>query len=132
MSRRTSKISKPSFEKKDITLETTDIGGFTLMFGDPEIERKWQLDRLPRHIRICQRFLLGTSISQALYFWSDIIESDGENVVYHLSLRLLISVPPLLGSFLVATGLLIPSQELLFFAELLYGKQYLRFFFIFI
>jgi hypothetical protein len=108
-------------EKKDITLEITDIGGFTLMFQDPAIERKWQFTHLARYVKICQRFLLGTAISQLFFFWSDYIESKGEKVVLFLSLRLLISLPPLLGCFLVATGLLVPSQEMLFFTELLYG-----------
>jgi len=32
-----------NLEKKDIMLETTDIGGFSLMFQDPQKEMKWHM-----------------------------------------------------------------------------------------
>ena len=109
--------------KKDLTMEKQTIGAFTLIFQDPNTELKWQQTNLIRQIRLTQRLLFVSALFQGLFHWSYLLESEGEDEyhIFFLSLRLLIALIFVFGSFLIGTGLLNPNQVLLFWAQILYG-----------
>jgi len=62
-----------NLEKKDIMLETTDIGGFSLMFQDPQKEMKWHMTHRNRHVGITQRYLFACTIFQGLFYCNHLI-----------------------------------------------------------
>ena len=62
------KSCSSNLDKKDFTLETADIGGFTLMFRDPEKELKWHMTHQMRHVGITQRYLFACALFQILFF----------------------------------------------------------------
>ena len=119
----TPKDDTTSNAKKDIVLETADIGGFTLIFQNPETEQQWQTTNLFRKMAMTQRFLAMSVIFQGLFLWSDVIELHHEHVSLNLALRSLIGLMPLLALFLISTGLLYPSQMLLFLLKIFYGSH---------
>jgi uncharacterized membrane protein YgcG len=118
--------SKILSNKKDIMLEEQTIGAFTLIFQDPNTEARWQSTNLIRQIRLTQRLLFISALFQGLFYWSDVVqrEKEGgtdEHFVLFLSLRLLIGLVFVFGSFLIGTGLVLPNQVLLFWAQIFYG-----------
>jgi len=57
-----------SNRKQDIIVEKADIGGFTLIFKDPEKENKWHKTHRKRHIGITSRYLFVCALFQGLFF----------------------------------------------------------------
>jgi hypothetical protein len=87
---------------------------------------------LERHIGITTRYLFVASFFQALFYWSDVLESHGDSTyLFHLGcLRLLLGALTLLGCFLVSTGLLIPTQMTVFWINMCYGLPSLTIFYL--
>lgn len=121
--------NKENLLKKDILFEEQTIGGFTLIFQDPNMEIKWQTTHLLRQTRLTQRLLFFSSLFQGLFYCSDYIDSPKEYLLLFGSIRLLISLLFLLGSFLVAIGILQPKQRTLCWCQLIYGCPTLAIYF---
>lgn len=116
-------------DKKDLRNEISEIGYFTLFFSDPLMEERWNRAHLKRHISITTRFLFIAAVFQGLFLWSDVIEKQDH--LFHLAIiRLMIGGFTLLGSFLVATGLLIPSQSAVLLINLCYGLPSMSLFYL--
>lgn len=123
--------SSPSkyLEKKDISFEEQTLGGFTLIFQDPNMELKWQSSHLLRQTRLTQRLLFISALYQGLFYWSDLIDCEEFSSHQHWqsyfflfsSMRLFIGVLFILASFCVAMGVLSPKQRTLCFFQLIYG-----------
>lgn len=113
-------LRKLENSKKDITHERTDIAGFTLLFKDEDTERKWRLSCFPKRSKFTARFLFMSGLYQALFFMSDI--TDNNNAIFFKGCwRLACGLACWTLCFLVATMLILPSQILLFYVQLLYG-----------
>lgn len=109
---------------KEQVVERTAIGGLTLMFQDRDIEVQWQQHQLKRNFGISQRFLFFSALFQGLFFWSDVLEQEelsGETKLRLCCLRLILGGFSLLCCFLVSTGLLLPTQMTIFWANVCYG-----------
>jgi hypothetical protein len=121
-----------SENKKELKQEIADIRGFTLTFENEAMETKWNLMHLERHIGITTRYLFAASFFQALFYWSDVLESHGDSTyLFHLGcLRLLLGGLTLLGCFLVSTGLIIPTQMTVFWINMGYGLPSLTIFYL--
>jgi len=129
-----SKSVVPQSNKKDCVVETADIGGLTLMFQDRTTELKWQQNQMKRNFGISQRFLFFSAIFQGLFFWSDILEqNESGNRSHALELccmRILLGGLSLICCFLVSTGLLLPTQMMVFWINICYGIPTLLIFFL--
>lgn len=120
MSRRIG-VAVPEFnDKKDLRNEIKEIGVFTLFFSDSHVEARWNRLHLKRHLSITTRFLFVAALFQGLFFWSDCIERQPH--LFNLAIiRICIGGLSLLGSFLVASGLLVPTQGAMLMMNLTYG-----------
>ena len=118
--------------KKELKQEIADIRGFTLMFENDNMEMKWNLMHLERHIGITTRYLFAASVFQGLFYWSDCLESYGNSTyLFQLGcLRLLLGGLTLLGCFLVSTGLIVPTQMAVFWINMCYGFPSLAIFYL--
>ena len=118
--------------KKELKQEIADIRGFTLIFENEGMEMKWNLMHLERHIGITTRYLFAASVFQGLFYWSDCLESHGDNTyLFQLGcLRLLLGGLTLLGCFLVSTGLVVPTQMTVFWINMCYGFPSLAIFYL--
>lgn len=134
-------LSTDDTNKKELKQETADMRGFTLMFEDTNMELKWNMAHLDRHIAITTRYLFWASFFQGLFFWGDVLENYGDrkedsqalmsSYLFHLGLiRLLLGIFPLISCFLVSTGLLIPTQMTVFWMNLCYGVPSLAIFYL--
>eukprot|EP01041_Mallomonas_annulata_P000812 gene812-1587_t len=112
-------------DKKDVTIETTDIGGFTLMFKDPEKELKWRVTHQKRHIGMSKRYLFACALYQGLFFCklqlnlsifgtilisflgSDVLEGRGRHLIL---VRISLGLFSFLGCLLIAVGVITPRQ----------------------
>jgi hypothetical protein len=122
MSRRVSvgPMISSSSDKKDLKNEITEIRILTLFFSDPTVEARWNRLHLKRHLAISTRFFFVAALFQGLFFWSDYLEKQN-NIFQLLIIRLFLGGISLLGSFLVATGLVIPTQGAILLINLTYG-----------
>lgn len=120
-----------SNDKKELRQEESQIGLFTLMFGDSDMERIWSIQHLPRHIAITTRYLFAASVFQGLFYWSDILELDtNHDSINNIGLiRFALGGIPLLCCFLVATGLVVPTQMTIMWINVLYGIPSLALFY---
>jgi hypothetical protein len=150
-----SSSSSSYLEKKDISFEEQTLGGFTLIFQDPNMETKWQSCHLLRQTRLAQRLLFFSGLYQGLFYCSDLIDSqelmnassstssDPSSPSPHLlsahwtsyfflftSMRLFIGVLFVLASFFVSIGLLIPKQSTLCCFQLIYGLPTITIFYL--
>ena len=118
--------------KKELKQEIADIRGFTLMFENDNMEMKWNLMHIERHIGITTRYLFAASVFQGLFYWSDCLESHGDSTyLFQLGcLRLLLGGFTLLGCFLVSTGLIVPTQMAVFWINMFYGFPSLAIFYL--
>jgi hypothetical protein len=81
-----SRLAPPSpspLSKKDITLEEQTLGGFTLIFQDPNMESKWQSCHLLRQTRLTQRLLFFSALFQGLFYCSDVIDCHQDHPLSH-------------------------------------------------
>ena len=117
--------------KKELKQEVADIRGFTLIFENDNMEMKWNLMHLERHIGITTRFLFAASVFQGLFYWSDCLENHADpTYLFKLGcLRLLLGGFTLLGCFLVSTGLIVPTQMGVFWVNMFYGFPSLAIFY---
>lgn len=116
----TAELRRMEHAKKDITRERADIAGFTLLFKDEETERKWRYSCFPKRAQMTARFLFMSGLYQALFFMSDV--SDNDNSIFFKGCwRLGCGLTCWTLCFLVATSLIMPSQIMLFYVQLLYG-----------
>ena len=106
--------------KKDITHERTDIAGFTLLFKDQETERKWRFACSPKRTQMTGRFLFMSGLYQALFFIAD-VNDNGNSIFFKGCWRLACGLACLTLCFLVSASLVVPSQIMLFYVQLLYG-----------
>ncbi len=120
--------------KKDPILETTEIRGLTLMFDNPSKELKWQATQLKRNVGLTQRFLFFSAIFQGIFYWSDVIENindvNTQSLSHLLYLRIILVILPLSACFLVSTGLLVPTQTIIFWITMCYGLPTLAIFYL--
>ena len=116
--------------KKELRQEESRIGLFTLMFVDSDMERIWTRQHLPRHIAITTRYLFAASVFQGLFYWSDLLELDHDDSIHNIGLiRFALGGIPLLCCFLVATGLMVPTQMMIMWCNVLYGIPSLALFY---
>mmetsp|Transcript_38049 Transcript_38049/g.48522 ORF Transcript_38049/g.48522 Transcript_38049/m.48522 type:complete len:735 (+) Transcript_38049:198-2402(+) len=108
--------------KKDLTIETTVIGPFTLRFATRELESRWQRRHLNRQRGISQRFLLMCAIFQLLFYFSEHydeqIESNNSDLIRSACGLLVLG-----ACALISTSTVQPSQWFLFVVVFAYGMM---------
>jgi hypothetical protein len=137
-----SKPSDPgSSSYSTFSLEQIGIRPFSLMFDDDEAEKAWNLTHLHRHIGLTSRYLFVAALFQGIFYWGDSIEMhagmNAKSVVMDVSsnlafiglIRFILAVMTLLACFLVATGMLLPTQVTIWWMNICYGIPTLSLFY---
>ena len=118
MMRRASK-DRLAQSKKDLNWETEALNPITLAFESHDLEARWRLRNGSRQRAIASRFLFMSAVFQLIFHASDVLEDVQGPIVGPL--RLLLGAESLGGSLLIFTGLVPPSQPVLFWLLSLYG-----------
>jgi len=118
----------------EVKVEKQGIRGLTLLFENKEMERKWSLLHMSQTRNMTMRSLVGSSLFQAVFFWSDVLESQRfEKLEIGMfmtgTVRLALGLSSLLLCFFVALRLIQPTQMTLYLANMLYAVPTLLIFY---
>jgi hypothetical protein len=113
---------------KKLRFDTAKIRSTTLLFENKALEERWDMDigHKARLKSMTVRYLFASGLFQAMFLWSDVIESKNDPVMTEglflkAMIRLGLGVTPLILCFIIAVGLVSPSQLTVMGANLLYG-----------
>lgn len=129
-----SSFSSGGSHDAEVRVEKQGIRGLTLLFENKEMERKWNVLHMSSTRNITLRYLMGIALFQAVFFWSDVLESQHSEKLQNAmfissSIRLALGLGSLLLCFFVGVRIVQPTQMTLYLANITYGVPTLLMFY---
>ncbi len=118
--------SSPGSEAAAVKIEKQGIRSLTLLFENKDTERKWHQVQMSRTRNITTRYLLFSALFQAVFYWSDVLESKRSDILqkklfFSGMIRLALGLASLILCMLIGLRFVQPTQTTLYLVNITYS-----------